>query len=264
MPPTGYGHCSTDPGRTGAALRAKDWSRTPLGPVETWSDELRAAIRTVLPSRIPMLLWWGPRLVQIFNDAYTPVLGDKYPDAIGQPGARVLGRGLGPAGTDGRGRAGGRRRHVRGEPAAVPAQARLPGGDVLDVLLQPGARRGRRDRRHLRGHHRRHPSGCWPTAGWRRCASWARSPRPPPRPRATRAAGPSRSSAAAAPTCRSRWPTCATTRDGEPVSSRPPALAGTEPVLDEVAAVLDDRSAVPCPDGLADRFTGYLPVGRVR
>ena len=75
------------PGRTGEALRAKDWSRTPLGPVETWSEELCAAIRTVLPSRIPMLLWWGPRLVQIFNDAYTPVLGDKYPDAIGQPGA---------------------------------------------------------------------------------------------------------------------------------------------------------------------------------
>jgi hypothetical protein len=74
-------------GSTDAALRAKDWSRTPLGPVETWPDELCAAIRTVLPSRIPMLLWWGPRLVQIFNDAYTPVLGDKYPEAIGQPGA---------------------------------------------------------------------------------------------------------------------------------------------------------------------------------
>jgi signal transduction histidine kinase/DNA-binding response OmpR family regulator len=76
------------PGRTGAALRATDWSRTPLGPVENWSDELCAAIRTVLPSRIPMLLWWGPQLAQIFNDAYTPVLGDKYPDAIGQPGAQ--------------------------------------------------------------------------------------------------------------------------------------------------------------------------------
>ncbi|HEY7597139.1 MAG TPA: response regulator [Actinophytocola sp.] len=75
------------PDRTAAALRATDWSRTPLGPVETWSDELCAAIRTVLPSRIPMLLWWGPQLLQIFNDAYTPLLGDKYPDAIGQPAA---------------------------------------------------------------------------------------------------------------------------------------------------------------------------------
>ncbi|HET8659204.1 MAG TPA: ATP-binding protein [Micromonosporaceae bacterium] len=75
------------PGETRAALRAKDWAATPLGPVEWWPTELRAAIRTVLPSRIPMLLWWGPQLVQIFNDAYTPVLGDKYPAAVGQPGA---------------------------------------------------------------------------------------------------------------------------------------------------------------------------------
>ena len=42
----------------------------------------------MLPSKIPMLLWWGPELVQIFNDAYTPVLGDKYPAAVGEPGAR--------------------------------------------------------------------------------------------------------------------------------------------------------------------------------
>ncbi|WP_158841150.1 ATP-binding protein [Saccharothrix deserti] len=72
---------------TSDAHRAHDWSATPLGPVASWSVELRAAIRTVMPSRVPMLLWWGPRLVQIFNHAYTPVLGDKYPRAIGQPGA---------------------------------------------------------------------------------------------------------------------------------------------------------------------------------
>ncbi|HEX2132432.1 MAG TPA: ATP-binding protein [Actinophytocola sp.] len=75
------------PGETRAALRVKDWSATALGPVDTWSDELCAAIRTVLPSEIPMLLWWGRDLVQIFNDAYAPLLGAKYPEAIGQPGA---------------------------------------------------------------------------------------------------------------------------------------------------------------------------------
>ena len=72
---------------TAAALRAADWAATPLGPVEAWPVELRAAVRTVLPSRRPMLLWWGPRLTQIFNHAYTPVLGEKYPAAIGQSGA---------------------------------------------------------------------------------------------------------------------------------------------------------------------------------
>ncbi|WP_411567407.1 ATP-binding protein [Rhodococcus sp. IEGM 27] len=76
------------PGETRERLRRHDWAATPLGPVETWSVELRAAVRTVLPSAVPMLLWWGPDLVQIFNDAYTPVLGEKYPAAVGEPGAQ--------------------------------------------------------------------------------------------------------------------------------------------------------------------------------
>ncbi|MEV1147858.1 PAS domain-containing protein, partial [Micromonospora sp. NPDC049799] len=72
---------------TSAAHRAHDWAATSLGPVESWPAELCAAVRTVLPSTIPMLLWWGPELVQLFNDAYTPILGDKYPAGIGQPAA---------------------------------------------------------------------------------------------------------------------------------------------------------------------------------
>ncbi|PRX50378.1 response regulator receiver and ANTAR domain protein [Prauserella shujinwangii] len=75
------------PGDTLARLRAFDWASSPLGPVERWPAELRAAVRTVLPSRVPMLLWWGPQLTQIFNEAFTPLLGEKYPDAIGQPAA---------------------------------------------------------------------------------------------------------------------------------------------------------------------------------
>ena len=45
-----------DDGRTQVAHRAVDWSATPLGPVPAWPDELRAAIRTVMPSRVPMLI----------------------------------------------------------------------------------------------------------------------------------------------------------------------------------------------------------------
>ncbi|MFC5289638.1 response regulator [Actinokineospora guangxiensis] len=72
---------------TSAAHRELDWSATPLGPVQQWPPELHAAVRTVMPSRIPMLLWWGPDLVQIFNHAYAAAIGDKYPAAIGQLGA---------------------------------------------------------------------------------------------------------------------------------------------------------------------------------
>jgi hypothetical protein len=44
---------------TSAAHRARDWAATPLGPVESWPVELRSAVRTLMPSRIPMLLWWS-------------------------------------------------------------------------------------------------------------------------------------------------------------------------------------------------------------
>ena len=69
---------------TSARLRAVDWGRTPLGPCSEWTDALRAAIRTVLPARVPMLLWWGADLVQIYNDAYAHTIGDKHPAALGQ------------------------------------------------------------------------------------------------------------------------------------------------------------------------------------
>jgi hypothetical protein len=36
-----------------------------------------------------MLIWWGPKLVKIYNDAYIPMLGSKHPRALGQAGREV-------------------------------------------------------------------------------------------------------------------------------------------------------------------------------
>ncbi|WP_042574740.1 ATP-binding protein [Rhodococcus sp. MEB064] len=69
---------------TSVAHREFDWSSTPLGPVESWPTALVTAIRTVLPSRVGMLIWWGDDLVQIFNEAYTPMAGELFPTAVGQ------------------------------------------------------------------------------------------------------------------------------------------------------------------------------------
>jgi len=71
-------------GDDGALLLSTDWSGTPLGPVSGWSGELASAVRTVLASKLPMLIWWGPELVQIYNQAFEPLLGDKHPTAMGQ------------------------------------------------------------------------------------------------------------------------------------------------------------------------------------
>ena len=68
-------------------LREADWAASPLGPVDSWPAELRAAVRTVLASKVPMLIWWGPQLIQVYNDAYRAMLGEKHPAAMGQPAA---------------------------------------------------------------------------------------------------------------------------------------------------------------------------------
>src|SRR5919112_1252733 len=60
-----------------------DWSATPVGPVESWPASLRFAVRTVLVSKFPMVLTWGPQFTQFYNDAYTPFIGAKHP-AIGE------------------------------------------------------------------------------------------------------------------------------------------------------------------------------------
>ncbi len=65
-------------------IRAFDWSRTPLGPMESWSPALRMMVRFLLANRFPLLLWWGPQYVSIYNDAYCPILGTKHPGALGQ------------------------------------------------------------------------------------------------------------------------------------------------------------------------------------
>jgi signal transduction histidine kinase len=73
----------------GRAVRAVDWSATPLGPPGQWSQALRTMTQFVLANRFPQLLWWGPEYVCIYNDAYTPILGSKHPRAMGRPTSEV-------------------------------------------------------------------------------------------------------------------------------------------------------------------------------
>nr|WP_294564768.1 ATP-binding protein [uncultured Rhodopila sp.] len=70
-------------GEAGALMRACDWSRTPLGPPESWPQSLRTSVSTCLNCAFPILIWWGPELVKLYNDAYSEILGAKHPAALG-------------------------------------------------------------------------------------------------------------------------------------------------------------------------------------
>ncbi|RKH40689.1 hybrid sensor histidine kinase/response regulator [Corallococcus sicarius] len=66
-----------------ALVRAHDWAATPVGPVASWPTSLKVLVKTLLGSRYPMILTWGPQLCQFYNDAYSAVIGAKHPAALG-------------------------------------------------------------------------------------------------------------------------------------------------------------------------------------
>lgn len=70
-----------------ALTEAFDWGTTPLGARAAWSPALRATVEMVLESNHPMFVWWGPELVQFYNDAYRQTMGpERHPSALGQRG----------------------------------------------------------------------------------------------------------------------------------------------------------------------------------
>jgi hypothetical protein len=98
-------------GGMAARVRAFDWARTPLGPAAAWPASLRATVRTLLSSRYPMVLTWGPAFTQTYNDAYAAIIGQKHPGALGDD-LRGDGAGAGDQPAAGAGDGGGWRRRA--------------------------------------------------------------------------------------------------------------------------------------------------------
>jgi PAS domain S-box-containing protein len=76
-------------GEAGALMRARDWSRTPLGSPANWPQSLRTSVSTCLTCAFPILIWWGPDLVKLYNDSYSEILGAKHPAALGSAARAV-------------------------------------------------------------------------------------------------------------------------------------------------------------------------------
>ncbi len=74
-------------GELASLTQAFDWAATPLGPSNQWPDSLKTILGVVLASNHPMFIWWGPDLIQFYNDAYRKTMGpERHPSALGQPG----------------------------------------------------------------------------------------------------------------------------------------------------------------------------------
>ena len=75
-------------GEMGEMIRLHDWSASPLGTIRGWPDGLRTAVCTMLGTRNPVALTWGPELIVLYNDGCAGLMGpDMHPGILGKPAA---------------------------------------------------------------------------------------------------------------------------------------------------------------------------------
>jgi PAS domain S-box-containing protein len=72
-------------GEMTSRIRAHDWTKTPLGPMEAWTQSLKTALGIVLSMDQPAGLAWGPELAFVYNDAWRRMFGtDEHVVRLGQ------------------------------------------------------------------------------------------------------------------------------------------------------------------------------------
>jgi signal transduction histidine kinase len=77
--------CIASESETGRVARGVNWAVTPLGPVRGWSETLQSAVASCLGSQWPTILMWGRELICLYNDAYSEIILQKHPRAMGRP-----------------------------------------------------------------------------------------------------------------------------------------------------------------------------------
>src|ERR1700749_1414289 len=73
----------TGNGQMAGRIRAHNWSKTPLGPIEVWSETLLATVNLMLHSPSPTVVSWCKEMVFLYHDAAIPTLTTKHPTALG-------------------------------------------------------------------------------------------------------------------------------------------------------------------------------------
>ncbi|MGQ0624064.1 MAG: ANTAR domain-containing protein [Sporichthyaceae bacterium] len=78
------------PGQMPGRILDHDWAADGLGQTHTWPVSLRTAVALCVQTGMASVIWWGPQLRLIYNDAYQALLPSHLQQsALGQPGPSV-------------------------------------------------------------------------------------------------------------------------------------------------------------------------------
>lgn len=64
-------------------IREFNWDDTPLGDKRSWPAPLKISVSICLNSRLPAIVLWDNDLIQIYNEPYRKLIGEKHPAAFG-------------------------------------------------------------------------------------------------------------------------------------------------------------------------------------
>ncbi len=78
-------------GEMGNLIRSIDWSTTALGEPNIWPAALKYSVSMMLATNFPVLICWGNDYIQLYNDAFRPILGEgKHPQAMGLSSSKTF------------------------------------------------------------------------------------------------------------------------------------------------------------------------------
>lgn len=60
-------------------FRSIDWEKTPLGPMASWSSQLRSVANMILKDHHHAILFWGEEATMIYNERYVELIGILHP-----------------------------------------------------------------------------------------------------------------------------------------------------------------------------------------
>jgi len=70
-------------GEAGRLIATRDWSKSSLGPIDTWPQSLKSALSLLLLSPVPIVMLWGEDGVMLYNDSYSVFAGGRHPELLG-------------------------------------------------------------------------------------------------------------------------------------------------------------------------------------
>jgi len=81
----------------GRHIRAFDWGQTSIGAPGQLPTPLRTTVKMTLTTGHPVIIYWGPNHVRLYNDTTSRTLAaDKHPQILGMPAKDAWREVIGP------------------------------------------------------------------------------------------------------------------------------------------------------------------------